>query len=296
MLVLLVETNSKICGVYCWTHTPSGRKYVGSSVDCELRRKTHLVLSRRLHTVGFPGQIAKYGAESFTFEILETCAVNERLAREAYHIASLGTLVPNGFNIQKDPTVGWNYTFSEDMRAAMSARAKARCATPEARKALAARVIAFQSTPEGHAANAARLKAYWRTVKARSEQSARVKAFRDTPEGKAVTAATSIRAKARNSTPEARAVAAAKTKAFFATPEGKLRAAAQSEQLKARATPESRAAYATKMKAYFALPGARAAHSLRKKMFFETLEGKAVASAHSARMKAMHAARRNCIL
>lgn len=149
----------KICGVYCWTHTPTERRYVGSSVDCMRRKRAHEAIVRKggVRCFHFQRQVAKLGWEYFTFEILETCAANERLEREAHYITTLNTIFPAGFNIQKDPMVGPDYHVSEEMRSAASIR----WSTPEARAAQSAKVTKFFASAEARLAHAAIKRAFW---------------------------------------------------------------------------------------------------------------------------------------
>lgn len=201
---------SKICGVYCWTHTPSGRRYVGSSLDCEKRRRRHLSAARKPNPTCFPRQIATLGANSFAFEIIEICLLHERLAREAYHIAALGTLVPNGFNIHEDPTKGPSYCWTQDMRAARSAWNKARM-SPEVRAAASAKSKTQWASPEARAAQSKRTKAYLATPEGQAKAAAQMKACLHTAKVRAIL---SERAKAQFSTSESRAAASARTTAF----------------------------------------------------------------------------------
>lgn len=258
-----MTANSKICGVYCWTHPPTGRKYVGSSVDCEKRRNRHLSVARKPNPTCFALQIAKHGAEQFTFEILEHCAPGERFAREAHYISTLNTLVPNGFNIQKDPTKGPTCVWSQDMRAARSALNKQR--SPEVLAAMSAGAKAYWSSPEARAAQSKRTKAFQATPEGRAIVAAQMKASLHTP---GVRAALSLKGKAQFAAPGARAAQSARLKAFSITPKGREQAAARSAMLKARmTTPEARAANSARNKVYWSLPENRAAASQRTKAF-----------------------------
>jgi hypothetical protein len=62
-------------GIYLITCTATGDQYVGRSADLETRWKVHQKsLVRRKHQNSNIQALAdKYGAESFTFEILEVC-------------------------------------------------------------------------------------------------------------------------------------------------------------------------------------------------------------------------------
>lgn len=60
-------------GVYAITHTASGRRYVGSTTNLHLRRRTHLWnLNRGAHCNKWLQHAwVKYGADAFTFGVLE---------------------------------------------------------------------------------------------------------------------------------------------------------------------------------------------------------------------------------
>lgn len=105
-----------VCGVYAFRHRSTGLCYVGSSKDIHARRKSHLLLARRGSNRYFHKRLRELGEESFDFEILEVCAEGVRLEREKYFIALIRSTYPNGFNLYKDPTNGWDYHFSDAVR------------------------------------------------------------------------------------------------------------------------------------------------------------------------------------
>ena len=77
--------------VYVIKCVPSGKVYVGSSVEVKARLATHKRLLRRgSHTNEYLQRAwNKYGASAFKFEILERCAIPERLLREQSWINKL---------------------------------------------------------------------------------------------------------------------------------------------------------------------------------------------------------------
>ena len=110
----------KICGVYKFTHIPSGKCYVGSSIDCLKRRDSHIKCALSGHRNYFKKSMRELGVENFNFEIIEICEPGKRLLREKFHIASSCSAFPSGFNLVEDPTIGPNYIFSEGVRLKMS--------------------------------------------------------------------------------------------------------------------------------------------------------------------------------
>lgn len=86
------------CGIYLINHKPSGRKYVGKSVNIEERWKAHKK-TRAAKDTYLARALAKYGPEAFDFQILEICTPGVLNEREKYHIQELNTLWPEGFNL-----------------------------------------------------------------------------------------------------------------------------------------------------------------------------------------------------
>lgn len=87
----------KTCGIYCITHTESGKKYVGQSLNCLERWKVHTTPKKNSN--GIKGAIMKYGVEAFTFSIIEECNKEDLNDREAWWISTLATLSPSGYNL-----------------------------------------------------------------------------------------------------------------------------------------------------------------------------------------------------
>jgi group I intron endonuclease len=87
----------KTCGIYCITHTESGKQYVGQSVDVTERWKHHTTPKK--NSTGIKGAIMKWGIEAFTFSVLEECKREDLNAREVWWISTLATLSPSGYNL-----------------------------------------------------------------------------------------------------------------------------------------------------------------------------------------------------
>lgn len=85
------------CGIYIIRHVASGRCYVGQSRNIEARWKQHRCgdSNRFLKRA-----VAKYGWESFQFEVLEECSLEELNDREVFHIDRLNSIAPFGFNLR----------------------------------------------------------------------------------------------------------------------------------------------------------------------------------------------------
>lgn len=84
------------CGIYVIEHIETNRRYVGQSVHIEKRLVDH----QRNKSDSFIGRtIAKYGWDSFSFSIVETCEVYKLNLCETKWINLLGSIDPNGFNL-----------------------------------------------------------------------------------------------------------------------------------------------------------------------------------------------------
>jgi group I intron endonuclease len=112
----------KCCGIYCITHTESGRQYVGQSLNCVDRWRQHT--TPRKGSTGIKGAIMKYGVSAFTFSVLEECKREELNEREIWWIAELSTLAPSGFNLTTGGGAGT--TVSDKTREKLRAGAKGR--------------------------------------------------------------------------------------------------------------------------------------------------------------------------
>jgi len=167
----------KICGVYCFTHIPTGRKYIGSSVDCHRRKTSHLREVSRLRKKGqsFHAQAAILGMENFTFKIIEECEFEKRLEREAFYIIAEDS-VNNGFNIIKDPTKGWNYVSTKEIREKQSASRRSYIKNnPESSLKYSECLKKSHSTMEFRDSQRKKANAQWSDPEARKAQSIRAK-------------------------------------------------------------------------------------------------------------------------
>ncbi len=199
--------------IYCHTCTVNGKKYVGQTAHGMLFRwKQHVRESRRpeRHVKAIHRAIRKYGADAFTHEVLETCdAQDSANASESKWIVTVGSLVPNGYNLT---TGGDSFQHHEQaiakMRAAQGARMAAMSAAEKG--ALADRMRSMH-TPERQLAAArkggesAKARAALMSPKERADKMAAVSAHR-TPEGRARSIAGMLAAAAARTPEERRAL------------------------------------------------------------------------------------------
>jgi group I intron endonuclease len=104
--------------IYRVTNTINQKVYVGQTKQSLIKRwRAHVNASRKpRYTIQFA--IAKYGADNFTIEQLCVAQSREELNDlEKQHIASFGSVVPNGYNLTYG---GESPTFSEETIVRMS--------------------------------------------------------------------------------------------------------------------------------------------------------------------------------
>ena len=113
-----------ICVVYSFIHRATGKRDIGSSIEVERRRKRHLKSALTGSKNYFHRALREFGEKAFDFEIVEECLPEVRLEREKHFIEFYNSLCPNGFNLNGDPTKGWNFEFTDAIRARLSEAGK----------------------------------------------------------------------------------------------------------------------------------------------------------------------------
>lgn len=128
----------KICGIYLITHTATGRKYVGQSVDIRHRFIEHATTKKRSR---LGNAVRKYGWGAFETQIIELCEREHLNQAETKWITDHNCFAPKGFNL----TTGGNqqFAFSAETRAKISASLKGRKPT---QKSIAKRVATNTGT------------------------------------------------------------------------------------------------------------------------------------------------------
>lgn len=90
------EGDGKVIGIYKITNKNTGKSYIGQSNDIERRFKEHQIVGERSR-IPVDVAIQKYGKDSFTYEIVEQCAIEDLNIKEEYWIAYYDTM-NNGYN------------------------------------------------------------------------------------------------------------------------------------------------------------------------------------------------------
>lgn len=94
---------NKICCVYKLTNTVTGKFYIGSTYNLKARMKYHRYSYDRNPNKYLGADIAKYGWDSFTVDVLEECTRENVRERERFYIDSLNA-VEVGYNMVKATT------------------------------------------------------------------------------------------------------------------------------------------------------------------------------------------------
>lgn len=124
----------KTCGIYSITHIESGKQYIGQSVNCFDRWKSHTTPKKG--ATGIKGAIMKWGVDAFTFSVLEECKKKELNEREVWWILELCTLSPAGYNLTSG---GGQGTFvSDETKEKMSAANMGKTKSEEHKRKLSA--------------------------------------------------------------------------------------------------------------------------------------------------------------
>ena len=92
---------SKICGIYKIT-SPSGRIYIGQSIDIETRWKAYRGMGKKLKSQPkIYNSLLKYSPKNHTFEIIEECKVEELNIKEDYWQHFFKVFDEKGLNCMK---------------------------------------------------------------------------------------------------------------------------------------------------------------------------------------------------
>lgn len=146
------------CVIYVITHVESGRKYVGQTVKKGSQRwREHCNAADGAFEHTYNGQmyivraLRKYGVAAFKFEVVEQCARKDLDAREAFWIAELNSLAPNGFNLRSGALGVDGVKIASEVGQRISVANRGRVKGPEWRAALSKAHMGKVLTPEHRA-------------------------------------------------------------------------------------------------------------------------------------------------
>lgn len=157
-----------ISGIYAIVHIETGRQYIGSAVNIAQRWKIHRhgLSHKKHHSAVMQRAWDKYGAEAFSFVVLEVVDNKaDLLKREQHWIDTSACLAPNGFNIC--PTAGSSFgrVFSQETRKKMSDSRMGKRPSDESRRRMSEARTGVPKSEEHKAKIAAANKARGDTVK-----------------------------------------------------------------------------------------------------------------------------------
>lgn len=98
----------KTCGIYCIENLINNKKYIGQSMNIEMRWRSHKSELRRSVHINDYLQNAwnKYGEDNFRFYILEECVIDIINDRERYYIALYDTTNRScGYNLESGGSI-----------------------------------------------------------------------------------------------------------------------------------------------------------------------------------------------
>lgn len=107
---------SKICGIYKIT-SPSGKVYIGQSVDIKRRFISYKTLNKSKRQVKLYNSFVKYSVDKHIFEIIEECLVDFLNERERYWQEHYNVLESSkGLNLCLTSTKDKKHLHSEETR------------------------------------------------------------------------------------------------------------------------------------------------------------------------------------
>lgn len=128
--------DSTTSGVYVITCLPTGKIYVGSSIDINERWLVHTtqLIKNKHHSRHLQFAWNKYGSDAFSIGVIEQCHPAELLEREQYYLDMLQPFGNGGFNVSRKagaPMAGLKHT--PEARAKISTAGIGRYVSPETR-------------------------------------------------------------------------------------------------------------------------------------------------------------------
>ena len=84
------------CGIYLVTHKPSGKRYIGQSINIEVRLLMH---AKAYRDTCFNRAIRKHGWNTFMTEVIEVCPRESLNDAEKKWINQFQCMTPIGYNL-----------------------------------------------------------------------------------------------------------------------------------------------------------------------------------------------------
>lgn len=89
------------CGIHEIVCVVNNKRYIGQSVDTDIRYKKHIkdLIDNKHHSIKLQRAFNKYGKDSFNFNVIKECEMKFLNLFEAYYI-ELYDSVENGYNME----------------------------------------------------------------------------------------------------------------------------------------------------------------------------------------------------
>lgn len=102
--------------IYLRTNKVNGKKYIGKTINLKRRQYRWMTLSEKYAGNAINNARAKYGIDTFDFEILIECNDEKLDYWEKHYIDKLNTKVPNGYNLTDGGEGCYGYSLSEETK------------------------------------------------------------------------------------------------------------------------------------------------------------------------------------
>lgn len=180
------ERGLRNCGVYCITNTTSNKVYVGSSVNFSRRWRQH----RRELNKGIHGNVylqkawRKYGAEAFTFTVLEYETDLRKLVEAEQRWIDLYQSYDSAHGYNINPVAGSIAAIWQDpeKRRAQSEKIKQLWRDPKYRQAMTESLRVYHQAPEARLDASRRSRILWADPEARQARAECAKQMWQNPE------------------------------------------------------------------------------------------------------------------
>lgn len=130
-------STKNVSGIYLIKNVINNKVYIGQSINIERRINDHkkLLKGNRHDNKHLQSAWNKNGKESFSFEILEECPIDELNSKEKYYIELFNSLNPKiGYNLLEVPETSYGASPSWAGRQKISNSNKGRKHTEETKK------------------------------------------------------------------------------------------------------------------------------------------------------------------
>lgn len=143
----MIKAKDSISGVYKITNNINEKLYIGISVNVKYRLKKHkwLLKNNKHFNPHLQNAYNKHGVENFSFQLIESCPIEELDEREKYYVDLHRALV-DGYNLKSGGHK--NFIFSEETKRKISESNKGRTVTMEQKEKIRKTLTGFKHSEE----------------------------------------------------------------------------------------------------------------------------------------------------